>query len=243
MKVNYPETIIRKSSGLNSSEEYVSELCNSTFLSFWSYPNVMKSDSKELCDLLVVFQNHVLIFSDKNYSFTKSNDIKVSWSRWYKKAVLGAAKQIYGAERWLFSNPNSIFLDSKCTQPFPFQIPKQEDAIVHRIVIAQGASDDCQEYCGGTGSLVLDSRIVGDAHLNHADCLPFAVGQVNPDKGYVHVFDDVTLGIVMQTLDTVSDFVTYLAKKERFFDEYKNVVVLLLPKRSNCFHPYYLQDI
>jgi len=73
---------------------------------------------------------------------------------------------------------------------------------------------------------VLDSRIEGDAHLNHADCLPFAVGQVNSDKGYVHVFDDVTLGIVMQTLDTVSDFVTYLAKKERFFDEYKNVVVL-----------------
>jgi hypothetical protein len=32
----------------------------------------------------------------------------------------------------------------------------------------------------------------------------------------VHVFDDTTLDIVMQTLDTITDFVAYLTKKERF---------------------------
>jgi len=186
----------------------------------------MKGDGKELCDLLVVFQNHVVIFSDKNYIFTKNDDIRISWGRWYKKAIQGAAKQIFGAERWLFKYPDSIFLDSKCAQSFPFQIPKQDDAVVHRIVISQGASDDCREYWGGTGSLVLDSRIIGDAHLNRDDCVPFTVGQINPDKGFVHIFDDVTLGIVMQTLDTVSDFITYLTKKELFFRDNEEVVVL-----------------
>jgi hypothetical protein len=42
------------------------------------------------------------------------------------------------------------------------------------------------------------------------------IGQVDPARGYVHVFDDTTLDIVMNTLDTVSDFVEYLTKKERF---------------------------
>lgn len=52
-----------------------------------SYPNVHtdegrkkgKGDGKELCDLLVVFGNHVLIFSDKACAFPDHPDIKVAW--------------------------------------------------------------------------------------------------------------------------------------------------------------------
>jgi hypothetical protein len=42
------------------------------------------------------------------------------------------------------------------------------------------------------------------------------IGQLDPGRGYVHVFDDTSLDVVMSTLDTVSDFVEYLTKKERF---------------------------
>ena len=42
------------------------------------------------------------------------------------------------------------------------------------------------------------------------------VGQVDPKKGYVHCLDDTTFGILLKTLDTLSDFVAYLTKKERF---------------------------
>jgi hypothetical protein len=44
---------------------------------------------------------------------------------------------------------------------------------------------------------------------------PFTVGQVNPDKGFVHVLDDTTIEILLHTLDTVKDFVEYLERKER----------------------------
>ncbi len=59
---------------------------------------------------------------------------------------------------------------------------------------------------------MLSSKLIGDSHLNQ----PFTIGQINPEKGYVHVFDDTTLDIVMSTLDTISDFTRYLTKKERF---------------------------
>ena len=59
---------------------------------------------------------------------------------------------------------------------------------------------------------MLDSTLVGDAHLDR----PFTIGQVDPSKGYVHVFDDTTLHIVMETLETITDFTQYLTKKERF---------------------------
>jgi len=48
---------------------------------------------------------------------------------------------------------------------------------------------------------------------------PFALGGPVDARGYVHVFDDVSLNLVMRELDTISDFVEYLAKKERFIAE------------------------
>ncbi|HDL8215821.1 TPA: hypothetical protein PXQ72_000351, partial [Yersinia enterocolitica] len=71
---------IIKQDGFNESERYLANLCEKTFLSLWSYPNVYTNegkksangDGKELCDLLVVFGNHVIIFSDKDISFKDS---------------------------------------------------------------------------------------------------------------------------------------------------------------------------
>ena len=58
--------------------------------------------------------------------------------------------------------------------------------------------------------------VVGNAHTDPAaeSFTPFAVGIINPAKGYIHVFDDVTLNIVLSELDTITDFVKYLRKKE-----------------------------
>ena len=53
-------------------------------------------------------------------------------------------------------------------------------------------------YTGGTSSIT-----------------PLAIGEIDPLKGFVHVLDDTTLGILLGTLDTVTDFVDYLTKKER----------------------------
>ena len=62
------------------------------------------------------------------------------------------------------------------------------------------------------------SDLVGDSHIN-PPAGPFGVfriGQIDPDTGYVHVFDDENLDIVLSELDTVADFVGYLSRKEAF---------------------------
>jgi hypothetical protein len=75
---------IIKSEGTTASERYLAKLCKSTFLSLWSYPNLYshegrkneKGVGKELCDLLVVFDNDIIIFSDKLIEFKHTEDIK-----------------------------------------------------------------------------------------------------------------------------------------------------------------------
>jgi len=54
--------------------------------------------------------------------------------------------------------------------------------------------------------------LTGDEHLTTWS--PFTVGQVDPTRGFVHVLDDTSLDVLLRTLDTISDFTAYLAKKE-----------------------------
>lgn len=223
---------ITRASGSTPSERYLQALCERSFLKFWSHPCVYQDDGltkqgqgKELCDLLVVFGNDILIFSDKHCAFPDNPDLHVAWTRWFKRAVLAGANQIYGAERRIKNFPNGLFLDPQCTRPFPFPLPPPECTRFHRLVVAHGASGACKAHFGGSGSLMLDSLLVGDSHLAKDNPRKhFNIGQINPQKGYVHVFDDASLDVVMKTLDTVADFISYLTKKEAFFARAHGVI-------------------
>lgn len=94
---------ISRADGITKSERYLRELCDRTFLSLWSYPNVYRDqgcpgmgDGKEVADLLVVFEDHVIIFSDKDCAFPDSGDLTKDWSRWLRRAVVKSAAQVWG---------------------------------------------------------------------------------------------------------------------------------------------------
>jgi len=164
-----------------------------------------------VCDLLVVFENHIIIFSDKRIHFQNTDKIEVGWGRWFRTAVLKSAAQVWGAERWIRQFPDRLFLDKQCTVPFPIVLPDPATAVFHRVVVAHDASRVCRDRMGGSGSLMLKSNVIGEQHLTQ----PFVIGRLDAAKGYVHVFDDASLDIVMEYLDTISDLVAYLTKKER----------------------------
>lgn len=224
-KDNFPKQIIHRSEGVTDAERYLVKLCDRSFLRLWSYPGVYRNQAagkgsivgKEVCDLLVVFENHILLFSDKYCEFPNTGNIDLDWSRWARRAILESAEQLYGAERWIKAYPDRLFLDHECKQLFPIELPNPNSAKFHRILVAHGASNRCQQELGGSGSLMINSEIIGKDHLRKIEDggMPFAVGQVDPKRGYVHIFDDTSLDIVMTTLDTISDFAAYLEKKEK----------------------------
>jgi hypothetical protein len=206
------------------AERYLKRLCDRSFLSLWSYPGVYKDqrqggkgDGKEVCDLLVVFENHILIFSDKDCAFGDTGNLDLDWSRWYRRAVKKSADQVWGAERWIKKHPERLFLDRTCTQPFPIDLPDPASATFHRIVVAHGVSERCRQVLGGSGAMLFVPDIIGDAHCTPKSQggMPFAIGQVDPSRGFVHVLDDASLATLMHELDTITDFVSYLSKKER----------------------------
>ncbi len=200
---------ISRGTGLNESESYLAKLCDHTFLSLWSYPNLYRSTGKELADLTVVFGNNIILFSDKSCKYPDQSSPGLNWRRWFTRTIAKSAQQLWGAERWIKTNPQRIFLDPQCTSRFPFPIDTSR-ARIHLVLVAHGASGACRSHFGGgSGSLMIRNWVEGaDAHTK-----PFVIGDIAPKKTYVHVFDDTTLDIIMETLDTIADFVTYLGEK------------------------------
>ncbi|WP_145964857.1 hypothetical protein [Rhizobium leguminosarum] len=207
------------------SERYLAKLADLTFLNLWSYPNPYRSqklggagDGKEICDLLVVCDPHILIFSEKEITWSDKS-VEVAWSRWCRRAVFDAATQLKGAERWIGEFPDRIFLDKLCEVPFPLGLPAPGRRRVHRIVVARGAKEAGRKFFdGGLGTFVVLPALKGDDHRDPEapKFMPFAIGDIDPDGGFVHVFDDVSLDIVMRELDTISDLTGYLDKRAAF---------------------------
>jgi hypothetical protein len=210
---------IEKSGGITPAERYLAQLCEKTFLSLWSYPGVYRdqgkrsdeADGKEICDLLVVFGEHIIIFSDKHCQLKNSGNTALDWQRWFRKAIQRSAEQAWGAERWIRQNPTRIFLDRACKQPFPVDLPLSGKGTFHLVVVAHGVSQRIRAEYSGSGSLLIDTSLKGfPMHTK-----PFCVGDLDPQKTMVHILDDSSLSILMTARDTISDFTNYLAKREK----------------------------
>jgi hypothetical protein len=211
----------------------------------WCYPSPYRHDAKELCDVLVVFGNHVILFSDKNENnsasvFSKDKDAEILWNRWFKRRIYASAEQLWGAERYLRCHPK-IFLDATLSRLFPYKLPSKDDMIVHLVVVAGGAAEKCKEtFADSIGSLRYDNRIVGqgkdenvmgkycdewyerDASYGIEKCSDrFYIGKIEgkAQQGFIHVFADVSLELIMQHITTATDFVHYLTERQRLFQQ------------------------
>ncbi|MDO3521956.1 hypothetical protein [Ralstonia pseudosolanacearum] len=205
--------------GVNESERYLVRLCRRSFLSLWSHANLHtdqdmrdgRGSAKEFADVLLVFGNDVVIFSDKDIAFQEDKPVALAWSRWYKRAIAASAKQLHGAMGWLQRFPNRVFLDSQCTRPLPVGIPPFGQARFHLVAVARGSFKACaKHFRGSLGTLQIDTSVAANAHEQSL----FTVGKVTPEKSFVHVFDEFALNVVMTELDTVTDFVDYLTDRE-----------------------------
>jgi hypothetical protein len=118
------------------STRLLADLGEQAFLNLWSYPNLFyekklggKGDGKELCDMLVVCSDDVIIFSDKHIKYQDNKPEEIAWPRFYRKAIEAAVVQINGAYNWITRYPYKIFTDPACTQRLPIELPSWRPGI------------------------------------------------------------------------------------------------------------------
>jgi hypothetical protein len=220
-----PKKIFR-ARGTTATEKLLADLGDLAFLDLWSYPNLFyekkqggKGDGKELCDMLVVCGDDVIIFSDKNIKYQDDKAIEIAWPRFYRNAVEEAVKQINGANNWITRFPDKVFTDSGCTQKLPIEFPPLDKRRVHGVVVATGATTAVKtHHKDDSGSFLIIPRFKGRMAVDFAQpaFLPFAIGDANPDGLFIHVFDDLSIRRLLEHLDTISDFTAYLNARARY---------------------------
>lgn len=118
----------------NKSEAFVAHLARHSFLSLWSHANPRSKRDRELCDVLVLCDPDVIIFSVKDVTIAGTGDPQIEWERWQREAVYNSIKQIYGAERWLMTAPHVIRSDGTPG----IALPDPSRRRIHRIAVALG---------------------------------------------------------------------------------------------------------
>lgn len=228
--------------GFTKEEAFLHALARRSFLRFWSWPNLFRNqgnaasgrDGKEICDLAVIFGNDFLLFSDKRIVFNSEKEIGVAWARWARAAIKESVNQVRGARRWIQSYPDRIFLDSKCKEKLPLDLPPADVMRFHSIVVCHGVEAHLKQH-NGEPSFKFDNTIVDDDHWTLERTKPFTVGRIT-NHGFVHVFNEATIELVLKEFDTIKDFISYLHQREQLLQHPKPVVVA---SESDIIQLYY----
>jgi len=170
-----------------NAEKIVHDLAVKTFLTDWCYLTPKLPNGKELCDLLVVFDDIAIIWQIK--------DLKLNRQGEYNKAeVEKNLRQLSGARRQLFDLRTPLELEN------PRRVKENFDpATIKRIYLI--------------------SVLLGKGEKK--------ISLVREIKNYiVHVFTKDFTQIVLNELDTISDFTEYLRIKEAFLKKNKPLVIV-----------------
>ena len=200
-----------RSEGVNPSEKILGQLCDRVFLKAWTYRNPYRAKGKELCDLLVVFDDHIFIFEVKEIKFNTDVDVHTAWKRWKNKAITKQLQSLKRAKNWILNHSDRIYLDAACKDPFPINISDGSYKI-HKILVAHGTAEACKNYFGED---IVRSLTIHYGSDNNYPSLPIPFRLILEKHDPVHVLDDHSLAIVLGELDTAFDFTEYLIAKER----------------------------
>jgi hypothetical protein len=170
-----------------NAEEFVHNMATNTFLTDWCFLNPELTKGKELCDLLVVFDDIAIIWQIK--------DLKLGKDGKYKKSeVEKNLRQLEGARRQLFGLKTPIYLKNGRRKEELFKADEIRYTFLISVLLGKGE-----------------------------EAFTF-IEEVKNSK--VHVFNREFCQIMLRELDTISDFVEYMRKKELFLQEDQSIIIV-----------------
>ncbi|WP_437780710.1 NERD domain-containing protein [Sorangium sp. So ce1097] len=163
---------------MTPSEQLVFDLCSKSFLSLWTYANPQRPNGKELCDVLLVFGDRIVLFSVKESVLKKSADPEVAARRWLRTAVDASIDQLLGAKRQLATMTHVIRADGSNG----IHLSPADSRRVHLVAVAAGG-DRSVPFSGGERS--------ADAYVHVVDEFNFRelLGELDTVSDFLHYLE------------------------------------------------------
>ena len=209
---------------MTPSEAFIYDLSQKSFLPFWSYLSPIGRNDKELCDVLVVCHEIIIVISVKDIKVSNSLDMDVKYNRWYKQAIQKSVKQIYGAERYIEKATSLLSKDGN-----QIELPKKEDRKIYRLAIAFGANKEFPFYSMDFGKgfvHVLDEQS-SEILLTELDTIQDFVDYLNAKENLLtsaNIVIPTESDLLALYIDMSLKFdrpLNYLALDEGMWDAYK----------------------
>jgi protein-tyrosine phosphatase len=183
-----------------NAENFVYELSQKSFITDWCYRSPKLPNGKEICDLLISYDNIAVIWQIKDLELDENNKYK-------KSEVEKNLHQLSTARHRLFDKKLEIELENPRRGKEKFNPNTITE--IYQISALLGKGED---YFSGIE--IIDGK-------------------------FAHTFTREFTEIVLEELDTISDFIEYLREKEKLFS--KNVKVIIMGDEKELL-AYYLMN-
>jgi len=180
-----------------NAEKILHHLAEKTFLTDWCYLNPKLPNKKELCDLLVIYDEIAIIWQIKDLKLDKQG-------KYDQSEVEKNIRQLSGARRQLFDLKTQIELENPFRRKEVFNPNTIKE--IYLISVLFGKGEEMSSF----------------------------VEEVKKNK--VHVFDEDFTQVVLNELDTITDFVEYLREKEIFLRKNKSLLIVGGEKELLAFY-------
>jgi hypothetical protein len=215
--------------GVTHGERRLGQILTASFLDYWTVINPTKiagSQKTELCDALVVCGDYLLVFQHKQIGLTLGVDPVTGWEKWARKSFGDATKQLLGAKKVLENSHSQLFLDPKCEHPIHLKVPSWNPQKCFLIAAIGDNADAANAWFGSqeTTFCIRSSSVDIDDSDSAKFCDVAFLPQGDRGSDFVHIFEDRSLALLLQELDTVVDFCNYLERRQEFFRSQKSLV-------------------
>lgn len=151
-----------------SAEKVVHDLAEQSFFMDWCYRNPKLADGKELCDLLVVFEDIAVIWQVK--------DLKLQGNgRYNPKDVEKNLRQLAGAERRLLDEARPIILSNPRRGDEAF-----DPSVLRRVYLVSALTGPSEDYFS-----FLEDVKNGTAHVFDGEFLDIVLRELNTIQDFV----------------------------------------------------------
>jgi len=200
------------------TEELVHRIASTSFFSPCSFLSPVRADNgEELCDVLVVVDPDVIVFSIKEVQPKVTGDYNVDAKRWSTRAVASSIKQLKGARRTLERG-----VDIYSTDGQRINLPPLDQMRIRTVGIAFGGKED----------YYINSNTSKDAPIYTFDgeCFELAMGELDTITDFLTYLDEVFR--FTSTHQIISDggdmgaLCSYLLNGRRFVDNGNPALIL-----------------
>lgn len=206
--------------GANESEKQLILSLTGIYSNSYIFANLLKDsngNNEELNDILIFYEDEVIIISDKSYCYEKSEAINIWENTYFQESntppklkgfrksflQLKKAKQYLEDNRKIFFEKNKELLFSKYSN-----IKK-----IHLVTRYSGFSAIANETLNQQNSRTeLTKSIVATQFLH--------MPNVWDDGLFYHTFDDVTFNFLINTFNTLPDLFFYFNEREKILTHY-----------------------